>query len=77
MLERKATNQQTDNSVKCKLDADRVPTADVCNKSDVHSNPPDGPAKRVSDELGMDGDDRSVRRAIDCFVLRQYLTPFD
>lgn len=75
----RAANPERDQRIKYNLDADKVSSAmksaGVEDETDLKPESKYGGAKKVADELGMDGDNRNVRRGIDRFVQREDLVP--
>lgn len=71
-----ATKSAKNYRIKYDLDAAKVVKAMKAVGADAYSKlKPDskaGPAKDIADKLGMDGNDRNVRRGVDRFIQREF-----
>lgn len=66
-------------SIKYNLDRNKVAKAmknvGVTHESNLQPNSKNGPAKAIADQIGMNGDDRNVRRGVDRYIKREKVIP--
>lgn len=75
----RVTNPETDSRIKYNLDANKVVSAmreaGVDQDTELHSGSEYSPAKDITKKLGMDGDNRNVRRGVERFIEHESITP--